>query len=76
MIIYKNQYTKVFKFSLVIPKSLIKGLPINKDDEPVTAKTMKILIISQRCFTIHFFSNFLKISRVNFRRKKAVLADC
>lgn len=57
---------KTFKFSLVIPKNFIIGLPTKTEDEPVIANTIKIRIISQRYSTTHLCSNFLN----RYRKKR------
>ena len=67
---YKVQYANAGKLSLFIPKNFISGLLINTDEEPVIPNTKNILIISHLKRTIHFFSNFLKMNRVNFKSIK------
>lgn len=60
----------MFRFSLVIPNSLIIGRPTKREDDPVIANTIKIRISSQRYVTFHFFSNFVKRNSINFKRIK------
>lgn len=52
-----------------MPKRVIIGLLTNTEEEPVTANTMKILIISHRYLTRHLFSSLLKQNKKNFNSK-------
>lgn len=52
----------------------MSGLPNKTEPDPVIAKTMKILIISQRALTRHLFSRRLNSFKVTKRRKLAMTA--
>ena len=45
------------RVSKLRPIQLIKGRPINTDEDPVKAKTIKIRMSSHICLTTHLFSN-------------------
>lgn len=45
------------RVSKLRPIQLIKGRPINTDEDPVKAKTIKIRMSSHFCLTTHLFSN-------------------
>lgn len=53
-----------------MPNKLINGRPTSTDDDPVIAKTIKILMSSHRALTIHLLSNFSIQNTHNFRNTR------
>ena len=56
-----------------MPSIVINGRPKRTDDEPVIAKTIKILISSHRASTIHLLSNFSIQNTHSFKNPRPLI---